>query len=324
MNADSLSALHKSNFPEAHERVRSRQLRPRRRTMTNTESRIAVELEELAPWDAEALENDESPLTEADRRELAVYGFDSEQRTLVGLGPVERARRSRAAAEIPENDRMPQSQPPGPFIAADEEVDDVVALSARPWRSLPRWALAAPAAVVAVLAVASLWGLTRAHPASKPAAAVAAVAPPVVVGPELKQPQEDTAANEQREPEAAADRVEEPLHGASANAPSAATASAPTTSAPVAAALAVKLAELPAPTVTDMAGGAVPSAGTLNVTSNPPANVLLDGRPLGKAPRIVQVPPGPHTVLFIHPLYGRQSLKVNVSPGRATSASANF
>jgi hypothetical protein len=38
----------------------------------------------------------------------------------------------------------------------------------------------------------------------------------------------------------------------------------------------------------------------------------------------VQVPPGPHTVLFIHSLYGRQSLKVNVSPGRATSASANF
>jgi hypothetical protein len=294
--------------------------------MTNTESRIAVELEELAPWDADALENDESPLTEADRRELAVYGFDSEQRTLVGLGPVERARRSRAAAEIPENDRMPQSQPPGPFIAADEEVDDDL-LRALRRPPLPRWALAVPAGLVAsFLAVALVWGLTHARPASKPAVAAAAVAPPVAVEPVVKlAPVQDMGANEQREPEPAAEPAQEVPHDATATAPSTATASAAATNAPVAAmALPIKLPELPAPPITDVAGGAVPSAGTLNVTSNPPANVLLDGRPLGKAPRIVQVPPGPHTVLFIHPLYGRQSLKVNVSPGRATSASANF
>ena len=293
--------------------------------MTNTESRIAVELEELAPWDADALENDESPLTEADRRELAVYGFDSEQRTLVGLGPVERARRSRAAAEIPESDRMPQSQPPGPFIAADEDVDDEL-LRALRRPPLPRWALAVPVGLVAsFLVVALVWGLTHARPPSKPAVAVAAVAPPVAVEPMAKPPVQDMGANEQREPEHAAEPAQEPPHDATATAPSTATASAATTNAPVAAmVLPVKLPELPAPPVTDMAGGAVASAGTLNVTSNPPANVLLDGHPLGKAPRIVQVPPGPHTVLFIHPLYGRQSLKVNVSPGRATSASANF
>lgn len=294
--------------------------------MTNTESRIAVELEELAPWDADALENDESPLTEADRRELAVYGFDSEQRTLVGLGPVERARRSRAAAEIPENDRMPQSQPPGPFIAADEEADDEL-LRALRRPPLPRWALAVPVGLVAsFLVVALAWGLTHARAASKPAVAAAAATPPVAVEPMAKPaPVQDMGVNEQREPEPAAEPAQEPPHDVTATAPSTATASAATTNAPVVAtALPVKLPELPAPTITDLAGGAVPSAGTLNVTSNPPASVLLDGRPLGKAPRIVQVPPGPHTVLFIHPLYGRQSLKVNVSPGRATSASANF
>jgi hypothetical protein len=31
-----------------------------------------------------------------------------------------------------------------------------------------------------------------------------------------------------------------------------------------------------------------------------------------------------HTVLFIHPLYGRQLLNVNVTAGAATGASADF
>ena len=64
--------------------------------------------------------------------------------------------------------------------------------------------------------------------------------------------------------------------------------------------------------------------GALTITSNPPANVVLDGRPLGKAPRIVKVPAGLHTVLFIHPLYGRKSLSVKVGAGATTSASAAF
>jgi hypothetical protein len=86
----------------------------------------------------------------------------------------------------------------------------------------------------------------------------------------------------------------------------------------------VKLPELTSPTVVDLSPGADATVGTLDVTSNPPANVVLDGRPIGKAPRVVRVLPGVHTVLFIHPLYGRRSLSVNVSEGRAARASADF
>jgi hypothetical protein len=64
--------------------------------------------------------------------------------------------------------------------------------------------------------------------------------------------------------------------------------------------------------------------GALEVTSNPPSGLVLDGRPVGKAPRLIQLPSGPHTVLFVHPERGRMSVTVNVRPGRTTSASANF
>jgi len=103
-------------------------------------------------------------------------------------------------------------------------------------------------------------------------------------------------------------------------APGSATAkeSVATTAAPV------KLQELAAPAVLDMAGGADANAGVIDVTSSPPANVVLDGRPLGQAPRVVKAPPGIHTVLFIHPLYGRQSLSVNVTAGRTSRAAAEF
>jgi hypothetical protein len=76
--------------------------------------------------------------------------------------------------------------------------------------------------------------------------------------------------------------------------------------------------------VVDLSSGADANVGALTVTSNPPANVVLDGRPLGKAPRIVKVPAGRHTVLFIHPLYGRQSLSVKVAAGATTNASIDF
>ena len=109
--------------------------------MTNTESRIAIELEELALGDdALALERAEQQITEDDIRELAVYGFDSDKHTLVGLGPVERARRSRKAAETPDSQRAPQSESPGPFIADDDEIPASLRR-----RKLGPWALAAPA-----------------------------------------------------------------------------------------------------------------------------------------------------------------------------------
>ncbi|HTQ04838.1 MAG TPA: PEGA domain-containing protein [Polyangiaceae bacterium] len=69
---------------------------------------------------------------------------------------------------------------------------------------------------------------------------------------------------------------------------------------------------------------AASGTGSLNITSSPPSNVVLDGRPLGKAPRVVEVPAGTHTVVFIHPKYGRQSITVKATPGQTTSASADF
>lgn len=79
----------------------------------------------------------------------------------------------------------------------------------------------------------------------------------------------------------------------------------------------------PAP-VDGTAPSSTSGSASLNITSSPPSNVVLDGRPLGKAPRVVNVPAGKHTVVFIHPKYGRQSITVNAEPGRTTSASADF
>ncbi|HET7542844.1 MAG TPA: hypothetical protein VFK05_23390 [Polyangiaceae bacterium] len=51
---------------------------------------------------------------------------------------------------------------------------------------------------------------------------------------------------------------------------------------------------------------------------------MVDGRPLGATPRVVQLSPGLHTVLFVHPARGRVSVTVNVRPGRTTNAPANY
>jgi hypothetical protein len=286
--------------------------------MTNTESRIAIELEELALGDdAHALQSAEHQITEDDIRELAVYGFDSDQRTLVGLGPVERARRSRKAAEIPDSQRAPQSESPGPFIADDDEI----AASLRR-RKLGPWAVAAPALLI--VAIAAMIGLRplapgapRAPAASQPT--VAAVARPVrdvpqtpaevVRPPELAQPPAEPVAT---------------VENASLSKPTLRAERARVTAPVVAAVLPVKLPELAPPSVVDLSSGADANVGVIDVTSNPPANVVVDGRPLGKAPRVAKVPAGLHTVLFIHPLYGRQSLSVNVGSGVTTSASADF
>ena len=64
--------------------------------------------------------------------------------------------------------------------------------------------------------------------------------------------------------------------------------------------------------------------GTLNITSSPPANIVLDGRPLGKTPHAVVMPAGSHTVVFVHPKFGRQSLTVNVAADQTTNASVDF
>lgn len=56
--------------------------------------------------------------------------------------------------------------------------------------------------------------------------------------------------------------------------------------------------------------------GTLNINSVPPTTVLLDGRPLGKTPKVgVSVPAGSHSITFVHPEKGRKSVKVDVPGG---------
>jgi hypothetical protein len=294
--------------------------------MTNTEGRIAIELEELALGDEEQMHEDaEQHITEADIRELALYGFDSEQRTLVGLGPVERARRAREAAAMPDSQRGPQSESPGPFIADDDEIP-----SSKRYRKLGPWAVAAPALLlVAIVALVTLRGLAPSAPhvaaASRPVAAVVARPPQDVPPPpaEVAPPPTEVAPPPAEVAPPPADLVAK-IETASMQEATVSTERARVPVAVVSSALPVKLNELPPPPVVDMSSGADTSVGALNVTSNPPANVVLDGRPLGKAPRMVKVPAGLHTVMFIHPLYGRRTLSVNVGAGATTSASAEF
>ncbi len=56
--------------------------------------------------------------------------------------------------------------------------------------------------------------------------------------------------------------------------------------------------------------------GVLNINSIPVTNVILDGRPLGQTPKVgVQVAPGPHTVVFVHPELGRKVVNTTVGAG---------
>lgn len=281
--------------------------------MTNTDSRNAIKLDELPAWDdAETLDRLAQQITAADTRSLAIYGLDSDNQTLVGIGPIERARRSRAASEEPDSQRMPQSEAPGPFIAAEEEERPAF----MPRRKLGRWAIAVPA----LLAVAAVLVLVRGRapnspPASKLAPPIFAARPPA---PDAIEPPV-IATRPAVLPDLAEDRGEPP--SSAVPSPSAqAEVQAPRRVAT----LPVKLPEVSLPALVDRSGGTDVNVGTVNVTSNPPASVVLDGRPLGKAPLVVRVPAGVHSLLFIHPLYGRRSLRVNVSPGATAGASIEF
>ena len=287
--------------------------------MTNTDSRGAIELDMLPSWeDADALDHDDEQRVERDRQ-LAVYGFDSEQRTLVGLGPVERARRSRSRTSAPPpSERMPQSEPPGPFIAEDEAPP-----SARSRKRAARLA-ALPAVLVAAASVLLLArGMGPSRPVPSRLGHAAALSPklaPLVA-------KSEAAAQAAKPSEAAESSDSAPLDSAepTTSGEAASTDASTASKTPAeAVALPVKLPELSTPTVVDRSSGAEANIGMINVTSNPPANVVLDGRPLGKAPRVVKVPAGKHTLVFIHPLYGRRSVNVNVRSGVTTGASADF
>ena len=71
-------------------------------------------------------------------------------------------------------------------------------------------------------------------------------------------------------------------------------------------------------------GGAASRAkGFIALSCIPPCPVLVDGRPVGRAPKRVSVPAGRHTVVFMHKK-GRRTQSVTVRAGKTAMASAKF
>jgi serine/threonine-protein kinase len=82
----------------------------------------------------------------------------------------------------------------------------------------------------------------------------------------------------------------------------------------------VAAAPSPAPAAPKPAAG-----GTLNLSSTPVSNVILDGRPLGPTPKMgVSVTPGTHTVIFVHAEHGRKAKSVTVGAGKTVPVSVKF
>jgi serine/threonine-protein kinase len=74
-------------------------------------------------------------------------------------------------------------------------------------------------------------------------------------------------------------------------------------------------------------GGAAtgPGDATLHINSIPPSNVLLDGKPLGRTPRLgVVTGAGAHVIVFVHPTRGKKTVSVRVAPGQAKTVSARL
>ncbi len=64
---------------------------------------------------------------------------------------------------------------------------------------------------------------------------------------------------------------------------------------------------------------------TLSLTSDPPANVLLDGTPIGRTPKMgLSVAAGTHTVLFVHPTLGRARASAKLEAGQSKTLRARF
>jgi hypothetical protein len=63
---------------------------------------------------------------------------------------------------------------------------------------------------------------------------------------------------------------------------------------------------------------------TLTFASKPDSMVIFDGRPLGKTPKSATVPPGQHTVVFVHPEHGRKAKTVNVTAGQKATLTVKF
>lgn len=84
----------------------------------------------------------------------------------------------------------------------------------------------------------------------------------------------------------------------------------------------------PAPAAPAAPAPAAPAAASGNATltfmSDPPSNLVLDGKPLGKTPKTASVPAGSHTVLFIHPEFGRKAKSIPVAAGQKATVKVKF
>lgn len=298
--------------------------------MTKSESGNVLEIDELPWWDVTELPDEDDELARAPS--VAPYSYDSEQRTLVGIGPSRRARRSHPAA-APQSERMPQSEPPGPFIADDDELT-----TAPRRRRLGKRALAiCLVLLVPLAAVGLLRRLSRSGEPTRESASVAV--PPLASAALASAPKSLAVAADERDLHATQEVAEtkDPDVARGTKTEDAAPAASrdgseehPQSAAPAergtneATPPSVRLAEVPAsPAVVDRSNGDS-NAGTIDVTSTPPSSVVLDGRPLGKSPSLVRAPAGAHTLVFIHPLYGRRSLSISVRPGETTTATTEF
>lgn len=85
-----------------------------------------------------------------------------------------------------------------------------------------------------------------------------------------------------------------------------------------------KTAPTPAPASPPAAAATAGDKAILKLSATPPANVIVNGRPLGQTPKAVRVSPGPQTVVFFHPEFGRKVMSANLAAGETKSLSAKM
>ncbi len=96
---------------------------------------------------------------------------------------------------------------------------------------------------------------------------------------------------------------------------------------PVAAAVAVPEAKPAGETLVRVKANAKPLAAgsaALSLNSIPFSTVIVDGRMQGLTPRLLQVTPGVHAVVFAHPDLGRRLVSVDVAAGTTAVAAVKF
>lgn len=82
----------------------------------------------------------------------------------------------------------------------------------------------------------------------------------------------------------------------------------------------------PATKATGSGAALDPSQGLLNVSSVPPSQIILNGRPLGTTPKTAIVVPGDslQTIVFVHPKMGRRRAQKFVPAGKERTVSIRF